>query len=106
MSIHVFIRSGDSTKQVPVAFALMSKRHTSDYKEVLSVLLEKITTPPAVQKIVLDFESGMWKGCQEPVSRRAHPGMFISLDPGSVQEGPGACDPGTLPPTRLCPFIC
>lgn len=33
-SIHAFITSDNSTKQVPLAFCMMSRRLTSDYKAV------------------------------------------------------------------------
>ena len=33
-SIHVFAKSGDCMKQVPVAFAIMSWKRTEDYKSI------------------------------------------------------------------------
>ncbi|KAJ8320351.1 hypothetical protein KUTeg_001938, partial [Tegillarca granosa] len=39
-SIHVFLKSGDDTKQVPAAFCMMSSRTKKDYKKILKKLLK------------------------------------------------------------------
>ncbi|XP_076084489.1 uncharacterized protein LOC143055241 [Mytilus galloprovincialis] len=58
-SIHAFLTSGGSTKQVPLAFCMMSRRLTRDYKAVLSAVVSSMPRRPAVQVAVVDFEKGM-----------------------------------------------
>ena len=41
-SIHSFIRSGESMKQVPLCFVIMSRQKTKDYTEVLEAILDEI----------------------------------------------------------------
>ena len=59
-SLHSFIRSGSSIKQVPLAFILMSRRRKSDYKIVLETLFNMLPDKPIVKEVVLDFERAMW----------------------------------------------
>lgn len=55
-SIHSFIRSSE----VPLCFAGMSRRKSSDYKAVFNALIDLIPTKPEVQQMVLGFERVMW----------------------------------------------
>ena len=41
-SIHAFIRSGSTTKQVPLCFIMMSQQKATDYKVVLQTIVDKI----------------------------------------------------------------
>ena len=59
--VHAFIRSGTSTKQVPMAFAIMSGRRTADYDGVLRAVLAALPAPPAVHTVVADFEAAAWQ---------------------------------------------
>ena len=60
-SIHGFIKGAQGHfKQVPVAFALMSRRRTRDYEEVLQSVRNHLPDDIPVRKVVLDFEAGMW----------------------------------------------
>ena len=60
LSVHSFVRTGDAQKQVPLCFALMSRRKTSDYTAVFRALLDLLPEPPAVQEALLDFERAVW----------------------------------------------
>ena len=43
-SIHSFVKANDTMKQVPLAFIIMSRRKTSDYKIVLKTLFDSLRT--------------------------------------------------------------
>ena len=64
-SIHVFVKSGDSLKQVPVAFIMMSSRTKDDYISVFQELLNLLPENPCVQRVVTDFESAVWGAVNE-----------------------------------------
>lgn len=63
-SIHAYIKSNDATKQVPLAFVLMSRRQKDDYTRVFRIIIDEIRkrtgTDPKVEKVVLDYERAMW----------------------------------------------
>jgi len=58
-SIHVFLKDGDSVKQVPVLFALMSGKSCADYTAILRHI---VSTPlDNLFNVVMDFEAAVWK---------------------------------------------
>ena len=62
-SIHVFIRQNECTKQVPLAFALVSRRCKEDYIEILKKLkthLQTLSDTLSLDTIVMDFEVAEW----------------------------------------------
>ena len=59
-SIHSFIRHGSACKQIPLLFVLMSRRRRIDYELVLTEVCKILPTPPAVTRMVLDFEKALW----------------------------------------------
>ncbi|XP_064636946.1 uncharacterized protein LOC135493499 [Lineus longissimus] len=71
-SINAFVKSGEDTKQLPLAFALMSGRKKRNYKAILQRLKE-IVGEVRVDNIVIDFESAMWGAF-----RRVFPGINIT----------------------------
>lgn len=61
-SIHAFIcsESGDSKKQVPLCYMLMSRRQTSNYVAVFQAVIDALPLNPGVTEAVLDFEKAAW----------------------------------------------
>ncbi|XP_063419689.1 uncharacterized protein LOC134704838 [Mytilus trossulus] len=59
-SIHAFIHKGDSYKQIPLVFCLMSRRKGRDYVAVFQRLKEVLLRPAEVQGFVADFEQGKY----------------------------------------------
>ena len=64
-SVHAFICHGDCSKQVPLAYVLMTGKRTSDYSAVIGHLLECLPSPPKVTRIMADFELSLWQAFQQ-----------------------------------------
>ena len=62
-SIHVFISHGDSVKQVPVLYSLMSGKSTDDYKEILEYISQ--SNALEIQSVVMDFENATWNAFRD-----------------------------------------
>ncbi|XP_052820018.1 uncharacterized protein LOC128245833 [Mya arenaria] len=60
-SVHAFLQQGESVKQVPLLYVLMSKRRKQDYVAVLQKLIEIMEEAPKVEGFVMDFEAGLWQ---------------------------------------------
>jgi len=76
-SIHAFVRTRDVIKQIPLCFVLMSAKRKKDYKAVLSVVREKMTERPVVEKIVTDFEKSLWKAVEKIIPGAKHTGCVF-----------------------------
>ena len=61
-SIHCFLKKNGELKQVPMVFVMMSSKRKQDYKKVLKKVKNMLPRPPQVEKVVADFEVGMWRG--------------------------------------------
>ena len=64
-SLHVFIKSGSTSKQVPLLFVLMSDGRKEDYVAVLLKILELLPAMPNVHTITMDFEIELWTAVME-----------------------------------------
>ncbi|XP_041372839.1 uncharacterized protein LOC121386108 [Gigantopelta aegis] len=60
-SVHSFIRREDCAKQIPLVFCLMSGRRKKDYMAVLEAIIGMLPQAPRVQRLVIDFESALWR---------------------------------------------
>lgn len=61
LTIHFFALHDDDMKQLPGVFVLMSRKKMTDYMKVLQQILRLLSTPPEAKRIVLGFESNLWK---------------------------------------------
>ncbi|XP_063053962.1 uncharacterized protein LOC134448133 [Engraulis encrasicolus] len=64
-TIHSFIHSGDSMKQVPLCYVMMSRRKTEDYTAVFNAVRDMLPRSPRVEEAVLDFEQAVWSALPE-----------------------------------------
>ena len=61
-SISAFVKGPQgNTRQIPLAYALMSRRRRQDYKKVLNAIKSALPNRAAVQRCMMDFEKGMWR---------------------------------------------
>ncbi|XP_071956851.1 uncharacterized protein [Antedon mediterranea] len=63
-SIHSFIRTGTSVKQVPLLFAVMSGKRSVDYTAVLRSVLRMLPENNVV-KVVADYEASIWQSIRQ-----------------------------------------
>ena len=63
-SVHSIARSGEDMKEIPLLFALMSRRRTKDYLAIIQSIVEKLEKT-SVQRIVADFEVTSWKAFKD-----------------------------------------
>ena len=64
-SIHAFVKSESTVKQLPLTFVLMSGKCKKDYRRVLIEVLKALPAVPAIRRAIVDFESGLWKAIQK-----------------------------------------
>ena len=64
MSIHAFIKQGDTQKQLPLAFVLMSCKTKIDYEAVLSAIKD-LLEENELEEVMIDFEAAMWGAVRE-----------------------------------------
>ena len=62
-SFHSFLQQDGETKQVPLAFILMSGKRAVDYQGVLMALIDRLP----VEEVVLDYEAAMWKAVRQVI---------------------------------------
>ena len=72
LSVHAFLRAGEAIKQVPLAFALMSRRRREDYEAVLQCIKERLPCQPDCGDFVCDFEAAIWGA-----ARSVLPGVHV-----------------------------
>ena len=72
LSVHAFLRAGEAVKQVPLAFALMSRRRREDYEAVLQCIKERLPCQPDWSDFVCDFEAAIWGA-----ARSVLPGVHV-----------------------------
>ena len=73
-SVHAFVCKDQQLKQVPLAFAVMSRRRRKDYKRVLKALLTALPQQPRVRAVVSDFEAAIRSAVRTVLPEVAHRG--------------------------------
>ena len=68
LSIHSYIKSGESIKQAPLCFILMTRRKKKDYEVVFDAILRLLPSEPAVSKVVVDFERAVWSALHKSLA--------------------------------------
>ena len=63
-SVHAFVKSGESVKQIPLIFAIMSGKRKQDYTDVFKAI-DALLPTRNVQTLTLDFEATMWQAAAE-----------------------------------------
>ena len=72
LSVHAFLRSGESIKQVSLTFCLMSRRRKEDYVAVLEAAKQALPSPADEDEVVADFEVAV-----RTAVRSVYPGVHI-----------------------------
>ena len=74
-------------KQVPVVMVLMSTRTAADYYEVFKSTIALLERVPAMEKLVLDYESALWKAINDafPTAKKW---MLFPLLTSNISKGP------------------
>ena len=82
--IHCFLKKNGELKQVPLVFVLMSSKRKQDYKKVLKKVKNMLPSQPQVEKVVADFEAGMWRGMLGIFPHIKIQGCYMKKDRGAT----------------------
>ena len=63
MLVFLYFRNSSCVKQVPLVFALMSRKRKADYTSVLIAVESYSEASPS--RVILDFEVGMWEAIRD-----------------------------------------
>ncbi|XP_071806979.1 uncharacterized protein [Asterias amurensis] len=63
-SIHCFVKKGNSTKQVPLVFVLMSGKKKRDYIAVLQAVQDLLPGDICLEEVLVHFEHALWKAME------------------------------------------
>ncbi|MPC47644.1 hypothetical protein E2C01_041397 [Portunus trituberculatus] len=79
-SVHAFVKgANEQVKQLPLAFALMSRRRKWDYKKVLWTIKQSL---PGIKlkTIVLDFEVATWRAVRSVFGEEVAEHILLSFE--------------------------